>query len=195
MAFNAGQIGGFDPKGVKKNFKHHNMPEVQAQGGESVADPTESLQIGFVPLQDSQADAAAIGGDKAEIAAGSTQSKAPGEAKGVGVPSLLTNADLNAGFNQIKTGLTAVNGLGSTTLTDLKGNIIASVNPLVPTTPTRMPSTSLSTHGIEDTQFVTSSGRIIDGNPSVKMPTTSLGLVNGLESQQLVTTGGRVISL
>lgn len=193
MAFNAGQIGGFDPKGVKKNFKHQDMPEVQAQGNETVADPTESLQLGFAPLQDSKVDAATVGGPNSDIAA--TQAKGAGAASSMGVPSLLTNADLNSGLNQIKTGLTGVNRLGSATITDMSGNVIASVNPLVPTSPTRRPSTSLTTFGLEDTQFVTSSGRVIDGNPSVKMPTTHLGLVNGLESRELVTTGGRVITL
>lgn len=196
MAFSAGNLGGFDPKGVKKNFKHVNLQGNQARnnGGEALpAEPTESFEAGFTPLNDAKVDSASVNEGKAEVAAADVQSNAGVSMSGV--PSLLTNADLNVGFNEIKPGLTAVNGLGSTTLTDLSGNIIASANALVPTTPVKTPTTSISSFGLGDTQFVTSSGRVIDGNPSVKMPTTSMGLVNGLESTEFTTTSGRVITV
>lgn len=195
MAFSGGNIGNnFDPKGVRKTFQKNLQGKTPAVSGETTPEvPSEKVSIGFTPAADAKTDVSQVGGEQPIVAEANVTSG--GNVSMSGVPSLLTNADLTTGFNEIKPGLTAVNGLNSTTLTSLSGNVIASANVLTPTTATKMPTTSMASFGLGDTQFVTSSGRVIDGNQSVKMPTTSLGLVNGLESEQFMTTSGRLITL
>ena len=56
----------------------------------------------------------------------------------------------------IGSSLTAVNGLNTTSVFSVSGVNLASVNPLNPVALTRVPTTSVGAHGIEDTQFVTS---------------------------------------
>lgn len=99
-------------------------------------------------------------------------------------------------FSNVGVGLTAVNGLNSTSIFSLSGSTIASVNPFSPVSATRMPTTSVSTNGIEDTAWVTSSGRVVslDGPSVVKMPTTSVTSF-GLEDSEWLTTSGRRIAL
>jgi hypothetical protein len=94
-------------------------------------------------------------------------------------------------------GLTAVNGLNSTSFYTVNGVNVASVNPLNPSAGVKLPTTSVGAAGIEDTSWVTSSGRVIsiDERPSVKMPTTSVDLVNGLESTELFTYNGNIVRL
>lgn len=99
-------------------------------------------------------------------------------------------------FNTVGTGITALNGINSTSLFTLGGKTIASLSPFNPTAATRMPTTSVSAYGIESTSFMTSSGRVIDlGSPqAVKMPTTSVTTF-GLEDSSWLTTSGRTIAL
>lgn len=93
-------------------------------------------------------------------------------------------------------GLTAVNGLNSTSIFSLSGSTIASANPFSPVTATRMPTTSIGAAGIEDSAWVTSSGRVVslDGPTAVRMPTTSVSTF-GLEDNEWLTTSGRRIAL
>lgn len=102
----------------------------------------------------------------------------------------------NQGLLSTGGGLTALNTIGSTSFHSVSGVTRASLNVLSPVASPRMPSTSVSTHGIEDTAFITSSGRVIsaDSKPVVKMPTTSVSTF-GLDSDHFVTTSGRLIAL
>lgn len=98
----------------------------------------------------------------------------------------------------IGSSLTAVNGLNTTSVFSVSGVNLASVNPLNPVALTRVPTTSVGAHGIEDTQFVTSSGRVISANEraAVPMPTTSVDLVNSaFDSNTFYTYNGRAITV
>lgn len=59
-------------------------------------------------------------------------------------------------------GISALQGLNSTNIQTIGGRNIASVNPLSPKDAVKMPTTSVSTFGIEDSSWLTTSGRVID---------------------------------
>ncbi len=98
-------------------------------------------------------------------------------------------------LSNIGTGITTI-GVNSTFFSTISGVNIASVNPLNPVAPTRVPTTSVETFGLESESFITSSGREISLNAplTVKMPTTSVS-TNGLEDSFFTSVGGREYKL
>lgn len=96
-----------------------------------------------------------------------------------------------SGISPVDTGITALNGINSTSLFSLGGKTLASVNPFNPVTLTSLPTTSVATNGLESTNFFTISGKPVG---EVRMPTTSIG-TNGLEDTSWTTFNGRTITL
>jgi hypothetical protein len=113
---------------------------------------------------------------------------------------LMVDAVSGVGPSSLNTsgaGITALNGINSTTLFTLGGKNIASVNAFNPVTQTRIPTTSVATNGLESLELVGTSGRILataDKKSVVPMPTTSIGY-HTLEDTSWTTTSGRQISL
>lgn len=98
----------------------------------------------------------------------------------------------STGLSNVDTGITALNGINSTTLFTLDGKTIASVNAFNPVSPTRVPTTSVFTNGLESNELVGISGKVLSNE--VRMPTTSVG-TNGLEDTSWTTFNGRTITL
>lgn len=96
-----------------------------------------------------------------------------------------------SGISPVDTGITALNGINSTSFFSLSGKTLASVNPFNPVTLTSLPTTSVATNGLESTSFFTISGKPVG---EVRMPTTSIG-TNGLEDTSWTTFNGRTITL
>ena len=168
MAMNAGNFPNFNSVG---RFTPNNKTNKPAPSGPKESplvqqDPTESVQIGSQPLIEAKVDS--FSADK-QLADASTQ--APMAAVTSSIPTqvgdfLIAGPGSIGQDNAMKTvsfdGLTALNGLNSTSLQGINGGTLASVNPLNPRSATRVPTTSLSAlNGLESTSFVTTSGRVI----------------------------------
>ncbi len=113
-----------------------------------------------------------------------------------GLLDLNTIGSVNTQNFSLGSDITALNTLSSTSLLTVSGANIASLNPLNPAQGVRMKTTSVATNGIEDTSWVTSSGRVVsaDSRPEVRMPTTSVTTF-GLEDSEWLTTSGRRIAI
>lgn len=159
--FNNMMIGGAKPL--------QSTPQTKSAPKESPAvqpEPMESFQFGSVPLRSEAADILdesspeiAQAAPQAPVAVPSSIPSQVGDFLIAGVGSIgLSNSVSQPSFD----GLTALNGLSSTSLQSLGGSNVASVNPLNPKTPTKMPTTSLDlVNGLESTMFTTTSGRAI----------------------------------
>jgi hypothetical protein len=173
------------------NVNQENAREIEDKG------PRESVDLGSLPFLEVNRETLPSDVPVNPIIAGSV---APSKTDSFNLSGPLGLDALNgiesAKFSTEKAGLTAVNGPRSTAIFSVGGFTLASANPFNPVTLTRMPTTSVTTNGIESTQFVTSSGRVIgsDSGLTVKMPTTSITTF-GLEDSQWLTTSGRTISL
>lgn len=183
-------------KVVNQEPKANNEPEAQAPKDQvsfkSLETPLANLET---PAQLQQTPAQA---DLGEIAGVTPSSVGKSQFSPIGLIDLNTIDSLGGqALNSLGGGITALNTLGSTSLSSIGGVTRASANVLNPVGATRMPTTSISTNGIESTEFVTSSGRVVSAGqkPAVKMPTTSISLLNGLESNVFETTSGRLIAL
>ena len=159
--FNFNKIGG---TGVPPKAKQttaggpKESPSVQQ-------DPSESVQIGAQPVADAKTDKVTSGDANVRAEAPTTlnvssaPSAIPSQIGDFLIAGPSSSSKARPSFDGI-----ATNGLGATSFTTTSGNVIASVNPLSPKSPS-------------------------------KVPTTSLGLVNGIEADQWITTSGRVINL
>ena len=129
-------------------------------------DPTESVQIGSQPIAEAKMDSFS-----ADVQLANATPEMPAVAAKSSIPTqvgdfLIAGASSIGQNNAMKTvsfdGLTALNGLNSTSLHGLKGGTLASVNPLNPRSATRVPTTSISAlNGLGSTSFATTSGRVI----------------------------------
>lgn len=148
-------IGGTQPK--KAAPGPQDSPAVQRYPSESV-----SITGGQAPAIKPEGDAVSTGHKefKAEAAPKTLSSSS------TGMPTEINGA-LIAGISGTspKRSFPGLNlhGLNATSLSGVGGDkVLASVNPLKPSAPTRMPTTSLGlVNGIEDTQWITTSGRVI----------------------------------
>lgn len=113
-----------------------------------------------------------------------------------GLLDLNTIGSVNTQNFSLGSDITALNTLSSTSLLTVSGTNVASMNPLNPAQGVRMKTTSVATNGIEDTSWVTSSGRVVssESRPEVRMPTTSVTTF-GLEDNEWLTTSGRRIAV
>jgi hypothetical protein len=156
--FNFKNIGGVPPKTTQKQTPAggpKESPSVQQ-------DPSESVQLGAQPVADAKTDKVATGDtSKAEAAPRANISSAPSSIP-TQVGDFLIAGVGGKSNKQSFDGLTALNGLGSNSLQSLNGNVAASVSPLTPKTATKVPTTSIGLmNGIEDTSWITTSGRVI----------------------------------
>lgn len=163
MAMDAGKfnnfrnVGGLPPANQKQTAAGpKESPSVQQ-------DPSESVQLGAQPVADAKTDKVSTGEPRvqAEATPKPSFSSAPSA-----IPTQVGDfliAGVSGKSNRASfDGLTALNGLGSTSLQSLDGAVVASVNPLNPKSATKMPTTSIGLlNGIEDTSWLTTSGRTI----------------------------------
>lgn len=156
--FKAGNIGRKPATPAAKGPKQ--APASQEQ---QTAAPTESVTFGEQPVADAKADTVKTSSQEqpAYVAPKpqAREASIPGNVDGLGLIAGVSGAGgpKKASFP----GLTAVHGLGSTTLTTLSGHTVASASPLAPKTSTPVPTTSLS--AVNDTfgggPFFSVSGR------------------------------------
>lgn len=166
MAMDAGKfpnfnIGGLPPQARKiAPSGPKETPSVQH-------DPTESVQLGAQPLANANIDAVSpgISEPKAQVPQFSAPSYTSAIPAQVGDFLIAGPSSISSGSNARVSfeGITALNGLSSTSLQSLGGSTVASVNPLSPKTASKLPSTSadLVVSSFEDTQWLTTSGRTI----------------------------------
>ena len=127
-------------------------------------DPSESVQIGAQSVADAKTDQVTTGeaNVKAEAPTTLNVSSAPSSIPSQIGDFLIAGPSSSGKSRPTYDGITAMNGLGSSVIQTAGGNVVASVNPLNPKSPTRVPTTSLSlVNGIEDQQWITTSGRVI----------------------------------
>ena len=164
MAMDAGKFNFKNIGGANVPPKTQSKP---ATGGPKESpsvqqEPSESVQLGPQTVADTKTDKVATGEAQAKTEAPQFNLSSGSSS----IPSQIGDF-LIAGPSAGKTnkpsfsGLTALTSLGATSLEGLNGGVIASVNPLKPKSATRVPTTSVGAHGIGDTHFVTTSGRVI----------------------------------
>ena len=160
------RISGYNLGGIPKNTA------AQAKSGPKQApsvqnEPTESVNI-------SGGNAPAIKSEGDSVSTGQTEIRAESAPKTIGVSSgipsivggaLIAGPSSISGSSSTKKSFSSLNlhGLNATSLSGVGGDtVLASVNPLKPAAGTRMPTTSVGLlNGIEDTQWITTSGRVI----------------------------------
>lgn len=128
-------------------------------------DPSESVQIGSQPVADAKTDKVTSGDANVRAEAPSTLSvsSAPSAIPSQVGDFLIAGPSSSSKSRPTFDGITAINGLGTNSLITTGGNVVASVNPLNPKSATKVPTTSLGlVNGIEDTQWITTSGRAIN---------------------------------
>ncbi len=166
--FNIGSVGGHKPNVKKSEDLPKKLPNIEV-------DPKESVQLGGLAghqlglggllgsLNETQLESIGLPVDElktnAQEAPKSAPSSIPMEIDGL----LLAGVNSTGHVSKPSLGdLTALNSIGSPTLTTLDGKTLASVSPLQPITETKMPTTSISLlNGLESEFFVTTSGRQI----------------------------------
>ena len=185
---------------IQKNQGANLEPKTQKV--DQAQDPTESVNLGFQPML--QVDPEVLPNDLpnaqqsiiADVNVGKTASSQPTYSLSGPLSLDLMNETQTTSFNTMK-GLTGLNGINSPYLQTLSGVTLASATQMTPISAVRMPTTSVTTFGLDSKELVTSSGRVIslsDAKSAPRMPTTSVA-TNGLDSSVFHFTSGRTASL
>ncbi len=194
---NFGQIG--KQHQVQKNQGVTQEPKTLKT--DQPQDPIERSDIGFQPML--QVDPKVLPNDlpsaqeSITAGAGVSQTSVSQPTFSLSGPlSLdLVNETQTASFNKM-TGLTGLNGVSSPYFQTLSGVTVASASQMTPVTSVKMPTTSVATFGLDSTELVTSSGRVIslsDARSAGRMPTTSV-TTNGLGSTEFFYASGRSVA-
>jgi hypothetical protein len=195
--FDAGNFNLNFGVGGPNRFQKAPGPAPKPGNEKKIEEPRDGVDLGSLPfLQVNPEVLPADPVNDAPIIAGAGTVARSESVSSPGLLDLNTIGSVENKFQNLGTGITALNGLNSTSLVGLNGVTIASVNPLQPVKAPRVPTTSVATNGLDSMEFVTVGGKVIGGSEplAVRMPTTSVTTF-GLQDTEWLTTSGRTISL